>query len=250
VRGVKSLVERAVEARVELNISGRFTDFQQEVPVTILDEEMQPIEGLQITPDSVRVTVPVRRTFFTRKVAVQASIASDTVTTGYQVTEVSVNPADVTLIGERSAVEAAGDFLVTAPITLTNVYDHITSDVALLLPAGVSALNEQEETVTHVRAEISVQPLSDYLVLSRRPALVGLPPEMTVELTPREVSVLLIGPQPLLREIRAAPDLVLLTLDLEGFSPGTYVQTPIVDAPADLNVEIFPPEVQVTLELQ
>jgi diadenylate cyclase len=248
VRGAQSLVEQVAEARVQLTLSGRRTDFQQTLAVELLDTEGQRISDLAPSPEEVLATVPIRRTFSTREVAVQANLARQTVETGYQITEVLVSPSTVTLTGQQAVLNGVGDFVETAVITLTGATDLMVVDVPLLLPEGVEAIDVQGEPVASVTVRITIEPIMDYLVLTVQPIVINLPPNLTVQsLSPREVNVLLSGPEPLIAEVQQEPGLVTVTLDLAGYGVGLQTVKLTAEAPQGLSVQLFPPEFDVTL---
>jgi diadenylate cyclase len=248
VRGAQSLVEAIAEARVELNLSGRRTDFQQTLVVELLDTEGRLISGLAPNPEELLATVPIRRTFSTREVAVQANLARKTVETGYQVTQVVVSPSTVTLTGQQAVLNGVGDFVETAVITLTGATDLMVLDVPLLLPDGVEAIDAQGEPVASVTVRITIEPVTDYLVLTVRPLVINLAPNLSVQsLSPEEVNVLLSGPQPVIARVQEDPGLVAVTLELGGYGVGLQTVALTAEAPEGLSVQLFPPEVDVTL---
>ena len=175
------------------------------------------------TPQSIMVTVPIRRTFYTRQIPVQATLAADSLETGYRITRVQLSPPSVTLIGSRSGLDEAGDFMVTAPISLTGVRGELVLDVPLILPEGVSALDSTGTGIISVAVHVTVDPVTDYLVLTVNPTLSGLPSTFSVHLLPDEVSVLLTGPQPLLATIQGTSAMVTVYADLESDKTGTYL---------------------------
>jgi YbbR domain-containing protein len=75
----------------------------------------------------------------------------------------------------------------------------------------------------------------------------GLPLTYSAELSPQQVSVLLIGPQPILDEIEADMSLVLIYVDVTDVTPGTHVLPLEYEAPSGVSVELFPSEAQVTV---
>jgi YbbR domain-containing protein len=233
---------------VELNLSGRRTDFQQTLAVELLDTEGRLISGLAPNPEELLATIPIRRTFSTREVAVQANLARKTVETGYQVTQVVVSPSTVTLTGQQAVLNGVGDFVETAVITLTGATDLMVLDVPLLLPDGVEAIDAQGEPVASVTVRITIEPVTDYLVLTVRPLVINLAPNLSVQsLSPEEVNVLLSGPQPVIARVQKDPGLVAVTLELGGYGVGLQTVALTAEAPEGLSVQLFPPEVDVTL---
>lgn len=248
VRGPRSLVDQISEIQSSINLNGRTTEFQESVNVQVIDEEGEQIAGLQPVPERVLVRVPVERTFFTREIAVQPDLALSAIPSGYALTEVLVTPSEVTLAGEQSLIEEIGDFLVTAPISLTNVREDLTLQAPLILPPGLAALDEQGESIQAVTVEISVDPVTDYYVLTQAPQLTGLRPDLSAQINPPAVSALLIGPEPLIRDIQTSPGLIQIEVNLAGFAAGTHTVPLTVQSPIGVQVEVFPADVQVVLE--
>lgn len=247
IEGPRSLVERVATARSELPLGGRRTGFQQVLPLTLMDSNGEPLAGLNLAPDSVLATVAITRTFDTRQAAVQATLEAGSLVQGYQVTAVRLSPAEVTLAGQGPLLDQVGDFVATAPINLTGVRNSLAIDVPLLLPEGVSALDLSGEAVTHVVARVTVVPGSGYLALTKTPTLLGVGPAISARVLPGSVTVLLIGPQPLLGEVEKEPGLVRIFLNLAGYGLGVHTVPVQIQAPESLRAELFPGEMQVTV---
>jgi diadenylate cyclase len=248
VRGAQSLVGEVAEARVQLTLAGRRTDFQQTLAVQLLDAEGQPISGLAPDPEQVLATVPIQRTFATREVAVQANLARETVEAGYQIAEILISPSTVTLTGQQAVLNTVGDFVETAVITLTDATGLMVVDVPLLLPEGVEAIDAQGEPIASVTVRITIEPVTDYLVLTVQPLVINLAPNLSIQsLSPQEVNVLLSGPEPVIARVQQDPALVAVTLDLAGVGAGLQTVALTAEAPEGLTVQLFPPEFDVTL---
>jgi YbbR domain-containing protein len=166
---------------------------------------------------------------------------------GYEVTSVAVLPSSVTIAGSSSALDNAGDFLTTAPITLTNIYSELSVDAPLILPEGVSAIDAQGETVNTVRVEINVTPQTDYLVLNKIVTLRNVPASLNARVTSTRIAVLVIGPQNLLAEIRNNPDLIVLFIDLVDYTAGSFTIPIQTEVPEGIEVLLFPSEVEVLI---
>jgi hypothetical protein len=130
---------------------------------------------------------------------------------------------------------------------LTNVYSELTLDVPLILPGGVVGKREKGETVDTAVVSIFVSPATNYLLQTVTPTIRGLPLTNSAEISPQQVSVLLIGPQPILDEIEADPSLVIIYVDVTDVPPGIHVLPLEYEAPSGISVELFPSEVQVTI---
>ncbi len=247
VKGPEQFVEQVNEVRTEVSIDGRKNSFQELQLVMPLDVDGRLINDVRVEPNEILITVPVEQTEQTRQVPIYADVKADTIEEGYEINSVLISPSTVTLIGEDFAVQQVGEFLSTAPISLTNVLSEISLDVPLLLPDGVVSRGEADEDTNNVRVDIQVSPVTNYLPLTAAPELRGLPQDEIAEISPSQVSILLIGPQPILDEITNNPSLVAVYIDVTGLGPGLYELPLEYESPSDVSVELFPSEVQVTI---
>jgi YbbR domain-containing protein len=213
-----------------------------------LDGQGHPLEGLHSIPEQVLMTVQIGRTYFTRVVAIQASIKENTLEQDYEITQISIEPPTVTLVGSSSALEKAGDFLVTAPISLTNVYGELNLQVPLIIPDGLSTLDEKSENVNNVKVTISIRGKTAYLVLTTKVKVINLSTSFRVQAEASEVSVLLIGPKPLLDEIQKNPELITASLDLDKLTAGAYTIPIQIRIPQGVQAQLFPAEAQVVIQ--
>ena len=247
VQGQESLVSQVVQARIVIQLNGRRDDFQQVVPVSLLDQDGEVVEGLTPSPQQVLANVTIEQDFFTREVPVQAVLDTDTLDPNYEITGIDVFPSTVTLTGDQAALAGVGEFVETAPVDLTDVYSELTVDAPLILPAGVTALNEEGESIFTVNVRISIEPITDYLALTRFIEERDLDPNMIARLSEGRVSVLLFGPRPLLEEIIKDPNLVTVFVNLDGLAAGTYTLPIEFDAPQGAIVELFPSETEAVI---
>jgi YbbR domain-containing protein len=90
-------------------------------------------------------------------------------------------------------------------------------------------------------------PITSYLVLNSQVNVLNVPDPYFARVTPNRISVLAIGPQPLLDAIEEDNDLVIVFVDLSGYTAGVYDVVLQVQMPLGLQVQMFPSEVQVEL---
>jgi diadenylate cyclase len=248
VTGPKSKLDEIRSTRVDISLNGQRADFQETIAPILLDEKGQVLIGLPTVPDKILATVPVGRTFFTREVAVQAMLDKSKMDANYEITSIQVVPQTVMLAGSNDALSKVKDYLETAPVDLENVYSDLKVEVPLKLPADVSALNAQGDRIITATVQVGISPLTDYLVLDEWVVIAGQPLTATVKITPARVSALLIGPKPLLAGISKNVNLVSVSVDLAGLTPGTYTLPLRVVAPPGVKVQLFPSEVKVVIE--
>jgi len=248
VIGLQSRVEDIEEAVIEINLDGQRVDFQDTFPVSIKDSYGVKIKDIRIVPESILVTVDIERTYFTREIPVQATIEKSGLDRDYEVSSVRVDPSKVMLTGTQTALDAAGDFLVTTPISLSNVYSGLTIDVPIVIPENVTVLDDEGNNISGVNVEVIVKPITDYLVLEARINLTGIPEGFSARISPNRASILFIGPRPLLNEIFIDPSLVNLSVNLEGLKTGIFTLPVQVQAPDEVQTQLFPSEIEVIIE--
>lgn len=251
IQGQESLVNQVVQASTTVQLNARRDDFQVVLPITLLDQEGNVVQGLTPSPQQVVVNVNIEQTFNTRNIAIQAVWDSASLDQDYQVTSVGLDPSSVLLTGQPTALQQVGDFIETAVIDLTNVNSEFSTEVPLILPEGVTALSEEGNEILNVRVNMIIEPITDYLALTERIEIRNLNPDLTAQLGELRASVLLFGPKPALQAIGNEPDLVLVFIDLEQFTePGTYLVLIESEAPSSVEVELFPAEIQVIISEQ
>ncbi len=125
--------------------------------------------------------------------------------------------------------------------------DFIT-DAPILIPEGISVINETGMPIRSVEVQVSISPINGYLVVDREVLISSPPDDVGITVNPGWVSVLLTGPQFLLNEVEKDSNLVVVKVYLTDTSPGIYQVIPQVQAPSGLQVQLFPKEVQVKIE--
>lgn len=248
LRGPRSLVERVTAARIDLTVGDRRADFQDSVRPLLLDSSGNAVAGVQASPEQVLVTIPLRRTSFTRQAGIQPVLEEKGLDPNYEIRSIEVTPAAVTLTGPQAVLDSANAYLATAPISLTNHLSDFVVDAPLIVPSGLAAFDDQGRLIQSVKVKIAIAPVTGYLVLSEVVDFLNLPANTQAIAQPGQISVLLIGPQALLAEIAKDPQTVRLQVDLSGLSVGTYTLPLVVQAPQGIQIQLFPKEVQVVIK--
>jgi len=142
VSGPEPLVELVAEVGGSLNIDGANTNMQQAVLVQALDRTGNPIEGVQIVPGTVSVNQPINLLGGYRNVVVKV-VTSGEPADGYWLTNISVNPPNVTLFSTNpQRVNELPGYVETNPIDLTTLHDDVDVRAELNLPESVSQVGE------------------------------------------------------------------------------------------------------------
>ncbi|KXK11553.1 MAG: YbbR-like protein [Chloroflexi bacterium OLB14] len=223
ISGAQSKVESVKRIIVSADLNGIRENFDKVLKIEVLDANNQPIKGLNITPDSVNVFLPVSQQGGYRDVAVKVNVTGR-VATGYRLTDLSVFPQVITVYSkDPQLVSNLPGIIETQPLDLQNAQDDVTSRLSLILPEGVSVVGEQT-----VLVKAGVLPIEGSVTLSNELIeVIGLENGYTAQVSPTGVDIILSGPLPLLDTLTRQS--VRVTVDLTGLKEGTHQLTPKVE---------------------
>ncbi|MDY7041757.1 MAG: CdaR family protein, partial [Chloroflexota bacterium] len=214
--------------------------FERELLLSARDAYGNSVGWIKLEPLKVTVRVPIEQEHGFKEVAVSA-VVSGQVSSGYWVSNVSVEPAAVTIVGNPTALKNIPGYIETTPIDVSGVDEDVSRQVPLALPNGVSVLGEQAVVV-----QISVTAIQGGLTVQRELIIQGLPEGYQVRSSPDKVDVILSGPLPRLETLR--PGDVVVILNLYGLEAGTHKVTPQVIVPEGIVVEsILPATIEVLI---
>ncbi|NJN80019.1 MAG: hypothetical protein HC797_05865 [Anaerolineales bacterium] len=243
IAGAQSQVEKAMRARVSVDLNGIRENFDQILKVEILDDNGQVVNGLTVTPDSVHVVLPVSQQGGYRDVAIKITVIGR-VASGYRLTDLSVFPPVITVFSTNpELVSNLPGVIETQPLDLQNAQDDINTRLSLILPEGVSVIGEQT-----VLVQAGVLPIEGSVTLANEIIeFIGLENGLAAVVSPTNVDIILSGPLPLLDTLTRQS--VRVVVDLTGLSAGTYQITPKVEILiANIVVEsILPNQVEVII---
>jgi YbbR domain-containing protein len=245
VAGAQSQVQKVMRARVSVDLSGIRENYDQTLPIEILDEKGQPVDGITVSPETIHVSMPVSQQGGYRDVAIKV-ITTGRVASGYRLTDISVFPPVVTVFaGDPQLVSELPGVLETQSLDLQNAQEDINTRIALNLPEGISIVGEQT-----VLIQVGVSPIESSITLaSEKVEIIGLGTGLSAQVLPLNVDVILSGPLPLLDTLTRQG--IRVTVDLTGLPPGTHQVVPKVEVLiSDIVVEsILPNTIEVVISL-
>lgn len=223
VAGAQSQVQKVTRARIALDLNGIRENFDQTLEVEVLDDQGEIVEGVTVSPATIRITLPVSQQGGYRDVAVKVTIVGR-VASGYRLTDLSVFPPVVTVYStDPDLVSNLPGVVETQPLDLQNAQDDINTRLSLNLPPGVSIIGEQT-----VLVQAGVSPIEGSVTMAGEIIeIIGLENGLSAQVSPISVDVILSGPLPLLDTLTRQS--VRATVDLTGLSVGTYQVTPKVE---------------------
>lgn len=248
IEGQESLVSQVVQAEVDISLNGRSENFQEILPVTLLDQDGEIVQGLTPSPSQVLVDVFIVQEFTTRVIAVYANVDMATLEPNYEVVSTLASPSVVTIKGRPLELANIGEYVETSPIDLTGITSELKIQAPLLVQDTIQVFNNENEEIWNVLVQVEVQPKPSFLSIEELVEIRGLNPELNASIQDRWVTVFMIGPSNLLDEIRSNPDLLILFVNLEGLTAGSYIVPIEFEAPNGLEIELFPSETEATIK--
>jgi YbbR domain-containing protein len=246
ISGPESLVKRAAKARVRVSLEGARENIDQAVNVQIVDEASNPLNGLTLTPASVRAIVPVSQQGGFRDVAVKVVVTGQ-IAAGYRLENISVFPPIVTVFAsDPELVTALPGVVETQPLDLQGAKDDISARLALDLPENITIVGGAQT----VQVTVGISPIQTSLTLLNQSInVIGLSEGLAAQVLPQTVDVIISGPLPALDAL--APKDVIVTVDVTGLARGTYQLNPKVEVLVDnvLVESILPGTVEVVISI-
>jgi YbbR domain-containing protein len=232
VSGPESDIARIAAVLGTVRFGDGQTDIETSTPAIPVDAAGVPIDGLQVDPGVVVVTVPVLPIATTRTVPVVFTLRG-AVAPGYWVVGVAMDPFAVTVRGDEKMLSTL-DRIETLPIDVGELSATKTLSVKLAVPSDVTLLRPTDVTVT-----VTVQPLTGTRLFNSAVVITGLAANQTADLDVTNVGVLLAGPVPTLAALTA--DQIVVSVDATGRANGTYTLDVSVRAPGGVTVQTVQP---------
>lgn len=223
VDGPASLVEQVVAVQMALDLSASTTTYESEARVTPVDVDGEPVTGVSVDPQFVRVTVPISERSDVTRVFIEPDIG-DALPEGYTIVDFDWQPRTLFVGGNVGSLPAT---LTTERISLAGQTGTYVVTVPVLLPPGfndddVLFLGESNVTVTvEIQAEISRVQFEGVPV-----TVIGLGDGLSAQVAPEQVTVQVTGSAVTLAGLSAED--ISVVIDLNALAPGTYDLTPLV----------------------
>ena len=217
VSGPQSRVMRVTAARTVANIAQLRASYVATLNLTPVDASNQPVEGVQVQPATVTVTIPINPVVGLRLVPVSPVIIG-TPAPGFVVTGINVEPPLITLTGSSGPLDTIS-FLATESIDIADARETVVRIVPLVVPAGTSPA-QNEPNAVRVTVQITPIPLPFQVRLPVEVTLTGLGSGLTAVVSPNVVEMTFAGTSDRLNALAATP--LVVTLNLNGRGVGVY----------------------------
>ncbi|WP_322822599.1 YbbR-like domain-containing protein [Chloroflexus sp.] len=242
VSGPQSRVVRVTGVRTVANIAQLRASYVAPLNLTPVDNNNQPVEGVQVQPATVTVVIPINPVVGLRLVPVSPIIIG-TPAPGFAVTDIKVDPPLITLTGSSGPLDAI-NLLQTEAIDIANARETVVRIVPLIIPTGTSPA-QGESNAVRVTVEITPITLPFQIRLPVEVVIDGLESGFLVTVSPTAVEITFAGTSTQLNALAATP--LEATINVSGLAPGTY-QFPVQPLlPAGVSIVGEAPTVTVVI---
>ena len=243
VTGQETKVDAVASVVGILNISDASGTISEELTLQARDNNGDLVEGITLTPDTIRVEQVVSLQGGYRNVAVNVT-TEGTVEPGYRFTSITPAPPTVMVFSENpQLVEQLPGYVNTKPLDLTGVDGYLETILEFDLPEGITVVGDPT-----VLVQVNVTALITSMTISREIEIIGLLPGLSAVVSPLQVSVRISGPVPVLDNLTLRD--IRVIVDLTNLGVGVHTVTPTVEIlPEDVIWEdISPTTVEIVIE--
>ena len=143
VVGPKTFVEQVAKVVGTVNLSNNTSRFETQIPMHAVDDKSNAITRVRVVPSVVTVSVDVESGIKRKIVPVVPEL---TVADGWELTKITVEPAQIEISGSESVVNSVVT-LKTTPVSVQTGQRIFKSNLNLIVPEGIT-VKENEVTVS------------------------------------------------------------------------------------------------------
>jgi YbbR domain-containing protein len=241
VHGPSSVVDQVVELHSEVEILGARQNVEEETPLVAYDLDGQVVEGVEIEPETIQITVPIEQSDRYRLVSVIPTIEGSPAY-GYRFKSVEAFPTLVQVTSsDPEAISELPGFVVTEPIDISGATETVERRVFLDLPFGFTIIGNQT-----ILVKVTIEVIESSITFNLPIEVQGLTEGLTAGLTPESLIVTLTGPLSIIQEMQ--PEDVRVFVNLVNLEEGSHVITPEVVVPqVEVQAETAPETVEVEI---
>jgi YbbR domain-containing protein len=253
LRGPAFLVEQVSEVAAELFLGGAKSSVKRAVDLVARNAQGEPISGVEIIPARATMEVAVDQRFGYKDVSVRAVIVGQ-VAPGYWISNITVVPSTVTVVGSPSALSSLAGYVETAAVDVGGATGDVVERVALSLPTGASVVPTAGAAGGGAEGNsalvtVAVAAIEGGQTVQRLVTIQGLGAGLVATPSPGTVDVIVSGPLPRLQALKFSD--VLVVLNVYGLDPGIHKVVPSVVVPEGLKVtSVLPDTIEVEIKLE
>ena len=220
ITGARADVEKVVRSVCYVDLSGLSKSFKESVELELIDTDGNTVDSKLFTSSIPSVIVDLEVVAM-KSVPVSTDgllLGEDEISSGYEVSEITVTPETVDIIGSKSVLDGIGSVGLT-PVSVSGASEDIVRLLDYDLPSGVSLLSEGQAQVY-----ISVKEITDVKTFDRVPVeLMNIPKGMNASLDISSIDVSVIAGVNKLEQLFKQD--ITAYVDLDGLSAGKHTIT-------------------------
>ncbi|MFL5777395.1 MAG: YbbR-like domain-containing protein [Chloroflexota bacterium] len=213
VSGPSTVVALVVAARADVVIQSSGIDVDQDVPLVPIDALGDARSPVDVEPATTRVTIPVFSDRQSRSVPVNP-VVTGTPAAGYEIADVTVTPAVVSVEGDADALATLGR-ADTEPVSVSGASTPVNTKAQLALPEGVVPVGDKTVDVS-----ITFRQITGTRTFEAGVTLVGARPDRTYTTSTDRVLLTVGGAVSALDRVDAQS--LVARLEVAGLPPGSH----------------------------
>ncbi len=243
VTGSEKEISKLETIKLTINISQEKANINRTFTFSQIGVLESIIGDLILQPKSTNVTIPIRQMGGYRDVAVRALLEGKP-EPGYRITNITTSPPTITVFSsDPDQLTSLPGFVETEPLDISSSSQDVDARLTMALPEGVTAVSEQSIDVL-----VSIKAIETSQRIRQDLTVTGLGPNLSVQISPDSVDVIVSGPLPVLDSLTR--ENVKVMLDLLHLVPGSYDIEPsvIVSGPDVIKTDtILPAFIRVNI---
>lgn len=241
VIGASSSIAQVVAVRATVTVDASGVDVNRDIPLIPVDELGARVNGVDVEPTTVHVTMAVFPNLETATVPITPSIVGS-LPPGFDLGRVTVSSPSVAIKGSAADLAKVAD-LSTQPISLDGRTADFDATVGFDAPGGVSVLRPQTVTV-----HVQIRAVSTSRTFTAGIVLAGARADREYTLSAPQVALTIGGSPADLDRLNGAN--LALTANVADLEPGSHTVPLSIQLQAGLAVvAISPPSITVTVSV-
>lgn len=241
VSGPSIFIEKISSVIVDINVDKIDPSGIMKLPVRLVDKKGNKIQGLEISPSIVEVSVSLLKS---KQVPIKPKFVED-LQSDTKITSVNTNPSTVTIRGLEKDIKDIKE-ISTEEINIKDIEDNPNINVNLILPEGVSVDSGKETVAVELKIdavsdkelekEISV-PIEQINLENVKEGLKGSLGNNVED----NINLIIKGEKGIIDAFK--PEDMKLSLDLIGLEKGTHQVKLIVSSSKEITIQSITPEI-------
>ena len=238
LKGAAKFIGSVDHVAVRVKLSDIASNLQTSLPIEILDKNDKAVSGVESTPKTVDISVPVARI---KDVPVNLRTTGK-LPNGVFLRSTTLDIPQVTIIGDEKLINSIS-IIDTATINLDTVNSSITKQVKLIIPQGVSVVDNIQNINASINVESTIE--KSYSVFVN---YINLTSELKADLLTNTIIVTLSGQESAINKIIATDILAVIDLKNAPVDGGEFEYTPQLTTPPGFELKsVNPTKIKVKI---